>query len=360
MTQMTHPQSLQAHEVLALLSQLQQSFREGLNELSMMYGDRQQLQRATWLRDEGKHGGGWRDEGTDLGILNRGSLNISSVHYDDRPQKRLSSATALSCIVHPQHPRAPSLHTHISWTELKTQDGGGWRLMADLNPSTPNQTQRQYFIDQVSHSLSTLPEEWITYAQDQGDRYFWIPSLKRHRGVAHFYLEQWQSDDRRADLALAQRFGEQVINTYLSLLRESLHESDPPTSEEHQAQLAYHSAYFLQVLTMDRGTSSGVLVHNQNDVGILGSLPQRVDRDLLTSWISLQPSPQNLLLKDLIDALPAQQIVNLTSDIRRVLADIVRAHYRNYPDALALQARGDILPPTVANHQSEVSITNIT
>ena len=357
MTTMTRPQSTQAQEVLALLTQLQKSFREGLNQLSRDYGDHQPLIRTTWLRDEGKHGGGWRDEGTDLGILNRGSLNISSVHYDDLPKKRLSSATALSCIVHPNKPRAPSLHTHISWTELKTQKGGGWRLMADLNPSLPDKNQQQYFIDQVSQSLSALPAEWVKYAREQGDRYFWIPSLKRHRGVAHFYLEQWQSEDRLADLQLAQRFGTQVIQTYLSLLETSLKESVTPTPLEHQTQLEYHSAYFLQVLTMDRGTSSGLLVHNQNDVGILGSLPQRVDRELLISWISLQPSPQSLLLTELIDALPTQKIVSLTSDLRRDLADIVRTHYRTYPEALALQARGEILPPTVANHQSEVSIT---
>lgn len=353
MSQMTYPKSPRAHEVLDILTQLQHSFREGLNQLSVSYGDGQHLNYTPWLRDGGIHGGGWRYEGTDIGILNRCSLNISSVHYDDLPQKRLSSATALSCIVHPHVPHAPSLHTHISWTELKTEEGGGWRLMADLNPSLPDQDQSHYFIQQVTQGMKTLPAEWVDYAKAQGDRYFWIPYLDRHRGVAHFYLEQWKSDHPATDLKLAQCFGEHVINAYLTLLKQSLERDHTPTTEEVDAQLAYHSAYFLQVLTLDRGTSSGLLVHNQNDKGILGSLPQRIDRDLLTSWVHRLPHPQTVLLQELLNILPEETVVNLTSEIRKRLAEVVRSHYQKYPEAIALQARGDILPPTVAHHESQ-------
>lgn len=229
--------------------------------------------------------------------------------------------------------------------------------MADLNPSLPDQDQRQHFIDRVSQSLSSLPQEWLDYAKAQGDRYFWIPWLDRHRGVAHFYLEQWKSPDPVADLALAQRFSEHVISTYLGILQRSFQEYGAPTEDELKAQIAYHSAYFLQVLTLDRGTSSGLLVHNQNDTGILGSLPQRVDRDLLRSWIDRLPSPQDHLLRRLLDVLPNQQTATLSPEVRRNLAEVVRAHYQSHPEALALQARGDILPPTVANHHSESSIT---
>lgn len=349
--------SVRAAETIKTLTRLQSIFASGLDELSTRFGDGERLKPATWLRDEGAHGGGWRREGTDLGVLNRGSLNISSVHYDDLPEKRLSSATALSCIVHPQHPRASSLHTHISWTELR--DGsGGWRLMADLNPSIAIEEQRARFLSEVSQSLTPLDESQRQHARDQGDRYFWIPSLKRHRGVAHFYLEQWNSGDFEADLALAERFGACVIKTYLGLIEESLSAATVPTEEERRAQLEYHSAYLLQVLTLDRGTSSGLLVHNQNDVGILGSLPQRVSRAILREWIPAQPELQGELLSRLIDALPQDhegdplEVATLTAEVRARLASAVRTYLRDYPEALKLQARGDILPPTVAHHES--------
>lgn len=353
--------SAQAAKTIKMITKLQGIFASGLDELSLRFGDGEALRPTTWLRDEGAHGGGWRREGTDLGILNRGSLNISSVHYDDLPEKRLSSATALSCIVHPQNPRASSLHTHISWTELR--DGsGGWRLMADLNPSIIIEEQRARFLSAVEQSLTPLDEAQRRHARDQGDRYFWIPSLKRHRGVAHFYLEQWNSGDFEADLALAERFGACVIKTYLELVEESLSGSlsrgVTPTEDERSAQLEYHSAYLLQVLTLDRGTSSGLLVHNQNDVGILGSLPQRVSRAILRGWIPSQPELQGELLTRLIEVLPQDhvgdplEVSTLTSEVRARLASVVRAYLSAHPEALKLQARGDVLPPTVAHHQN--------
>ena len=356
---MTHPPRLQlpksqrAQSILAELTSLQTTFANGLDHLSVVHGDGAKLQEVNWLRDEGHHGGGWRRESTNTAILNRASLNISTIHYDDRPDKLLRSATALSCIIHPQDPRAPSLHTHISWTDVKT-GRGGWRLMADLNPSLVNEVYRRRFFERVGDSLSTCGPEALADAIAQGDRYFYIPVLERHRGVVHYYLEQWSSGSDETDLEVATGFGARVIETYLELLNETLRAHTPPTQAERDRQLYYHSVYFLQVLTLDRGTSSGLLVHDQNDAGILGSLPQQVDPALLRSWCDRLPTPQGLLLSRLIDCLPSPEEGGrasvLSPAVRVALAQEVRAHYRAHPEALALQARGAILPPTVAHH----------
>jgi len=358
MPEMTPPRSPRAREVLAQLTALQERFRAGLDALSARLGDGAPLARAEWLRDEGAHGGGWRYGGHerapfDGGLLNRGSLNVSCVHYDDQPAKALSSATALSCIVHPAHPAAPSLHTHVSWTELRAGEGGGWRLMADLNPSLPREEDRARFVGEVLESLGALAPQWRAYALAQGDQYFEIPSLGRRRGVAHFYLEQWSTGDAEGDARLAAGFGARVVDVYLSILSSALERAGAPreaTEEQRAAQLAYHSAYFLQVLLLDRGTSSGLLVHDQNDRGILGSLPQRVSAPLLREWVPRQPPLHGALLTRLLDALPDAPVVTLTDDLRATLARECRAFYRAHPAALDLQARGDVLPPTVAHH----------
>ncbi|MBH23487.1 MAG: coproporphyrinogen III oxidase [Myxococcales bacterium] len=346
---LTPPSSTKAQRVCVLLETLQGRFADGLDRLSRAHGDGATLQPASWLRDGGRHGGGHRREATETGLLNRASLNISSIHYDDLPEKRLSSATALSCIVHPAHPRAPSMHMHISWTELRGGQGG-WRVMGDLNPSIPVEADRERFLQAFARGLTGAPEGTLEAAVAQGDRYFAIPALDRHRGIAHAYLEQWNSGDAEADEALAVRFGEEVIDAYLAIVDDALADGRPPTDEERAAQLRYHSLYLLQVLTLDRGTSSGLLIHNQNDVGILGSLPNRVDRDQLASWISKLPSPQDTLLAALVEALPEGSPSVLTPEVRLALAQVVRSHYQRHPEALALQARGDVLPPTVANH----------
>jgi coproporphyrinogen III oxidase len=68
----------------------------------------------------------------DTPVYGRASVNVSVVHYDDEPEKALSAACALSAIVHPLNPHAPSMHLHTSWTSKK--DGRGyWRIMAECS-----------------------------------------------------------------------------------------------------------------------------------------------------------------------------------------------------------------------------------
>ena len=223
-------------------------------------------------------------------------------------------------------------------------------MMADLNPSIPNDLDSEEFRIAVERGLAGLPKAERSHAFAQGDRYFYIPALERTRGVAHCYLEQWRGGDFHTECQIAKRFSSSVIDTYLSILERAYSEQTAPTAEERLAQLDYHTLYFLQVLTLDRGTSSGLLVHKQNDRGILGSLPMYVSPHRLQSWVERLPAPQDQLLKTLIAALPAGEPVRVDEACRERLAAIVRAHYQEKPEALALQARGDRLPPIVAQH----------
>jgi coproporphyrinogen III oxidase len=343
---MTPAQSARAGRARALVEALRDRFVAGLEGASARIGPPTRFRRVAWARDEGRHGGGARAVAADTPAFGRASVNVSQVHYDDLPEKRLASATAFSSIVHPAPPRAPSVHIHISYTELR--DGTGyWRVMADLNPSHPDEADREAF----SEALRGAAGELYFEANGQGDRYFFIPALDRHRGVTHFYLEGYATGDFDVDVAFAESIGQAAIDAYLGLLETRLGEAAAPTEAERATQLAYHTLYFFQVLTLDRGTTSGLLVHDQNDVGILGSLPPRVDRGLLASWRSRLPEPQDRLLDDLLAALPSEDVVVVGDDEKAALARAVRAHYRRHPDALRLQAAGDITPPTVANHQ---------
>lgn len=299
---------------------------------------------VTWQRDGGRHGGGRRLVAA-TGPLQRASLNVSAVHYDDLPDRRLSSATSLSCIVHPEHPRGPSIHMHVSWTELRDATGY-WRVMADLNPSIEDPAATARFTAALREASGALYER----ARAQGDRYFHIPALGRARGASHFYLEQHRTADPAADLALAEGVGTAAIDAYAELLAQAL-AGPAPTQAERALQLAYHTLYAFQVLTLDRGTSSGLLVHSDNDVGILGSLPARVDRDLLASWRDRVPEPQGALVDDIVAALLPRVPSPIGDAQKRALAAVLRAFYATHPQALALQARGDVLPPTVANHR---------
>lgn len=340
----TFAKSPDAVAALSLVESLQSRFGEGLEAVAAKAGAPTELQRVSWLRDEGRHGGGTR-LATAGGIFNRGSVNVSQVHYADMPDKRLESATAVSTIIHPTHPRAPSVHIHVSWTKLRG-GRGYWRMMADLNPSIPLEADKARFAD----ALEAVAPQYAA-ASEQGDRYFFIPALDRHRGVTHFYLEDYATDDPAADAELARTVGEAAIDTYLQILEGAVVDAPPPTDEDRAAQLAYHTVYLFQVLTLDRGTSSGLLVHADNDLGIMGSLPSHVDRALLSSWRERVSAPVTELVDGLVAALPDASPAPVTDEAKLALAQAVRAFYRAHPEALKQQASGGIAVPTVANHR---------
>lgn len=329
-----------------MLEALQRRLAHRLESAAEFAGSPRPFVPVTWLRDRGRHGGGERLQTGDTAVFNRASVNISSVFYEDMPEKRLTSANALSAIVHPAHPRAPSVHMHISYTALR--DGTSyWRMMADLNPSHPDDAQTRRFVS----ALSVAAGPHYAAAAAQGARYFYIPSLQRHRGVAHFYLEQFSTGDFTRDIALGSNLGEAVIEAYGTILDGVYQTRLAPTVREREQQLAYHTLYLFQVLTMDRGTTSGLLVHAQNDVGILGSLPSHVSPALLASWRARVPAVKVALVDALVAALPVSDRAAVTVSVKRELAAAVRVFYKANPSALQLQARGEVLPPTVANHR---------
>jgi coproporphyrinogen III oxidase len=326
-----------------LVRNLQKRFVEKLNVLSQNIGEKKDFQEVTWLRDEGLHGGGSRFEFSDEKLFNTGSVNVSQVHYDDMPEKKLTSATAISTIIHPRNPNVPSFHMHISLTELR--DGTAyWRLMADLNPSIYNEHDKNVF----DVALSNASEEIYEEGAKQGDLYFNIPALERHRGVSHFYLENYQTDDKKADEEFALKFGEGVIDSYIDIITDAYEKRASCSSKEIRSQLEYHTLYLFQVLTLDRGTTAGLLVHNQNDLGIMGSLPSYVDRELLRSWAIRVKSPQDILVNELVEAINIDGEIDAPTKIK--LAQVVRAHYKNHPEALKMQAKGETIPSTVDNH----------
>ncbi|PRQ05247.1 coproporphyrinogen III oxidase [Enhygromyxa salina] len=342
----TRSRSHTAAAALDLVEALQRRFKLALEQLSTTAGAPRPFEPVEWLRDQGTHGGGHRYVAAETPVFNRAAINVSQVHYDDDPHRKLGSASALSTIIHPQDPRAPSVHVHVSWTERKDHSGY-WRMMADLNPAVPDAAATASF----AAALREVAPELYPDASAQGDRYFFIPALGRCRGATHYYLEGYASGDLDADMRLAQRFGEAALDRYTALLDPALMHPQPPSAELRGRQLAYHSLYLFQVLTLDRGTTSGLLVHDQNDVGIMGSLPSFVDRELLASWVLRLPEVQQPLLRGILAVLPESSPSPVSDEVRAELAKVVRAHYRAHPEALALQASGDVTPPTLDNHR---------
>lgn len=291
-------------------------------------------ERVEWHRDQGRCGGGHR-LALDAPSINQASINVSQVQYEHLPEKKLRSATALSSIIHPASPRCPSLHLHISWTEFRETEGY-WRVMVDLNPSIVSAKMTQMFEEDLRQAAG----DHFDFGRRQGDQYFYIPALRRHRGVSHFYLEGLKP--LAEDWDFAYHFASQMILSYGRILEH--HRDVPFTQEDEQLQLGYHTLYFFQVLTLDRGTTSGILVHDENDEGILGSLPRWIKPALLSSWKADVPGGCQALVQALIDVLPGEDKVEITPAIKRACATVLRDFYSRFPEQLKHQAQGFIEP----------------
>lgn len=310
--------SIEAQAVNSLVLGLQQMFVIELNKLSGSSA----FVAKEWFRDEGRHGGGIRYVSVNEQLFNRASVNVSQVHYADIVSNDLASATAISSIIHPHNPYIPSIHIHICWTEMKNAKGC-WRMMADLNPAIENNSATTLFKDH----LKKVAYKQYKLASAQGDQYFYIPALKRHRGVAHFYLEGYNSGNIALDTQLARSFGQAVIDCYLSIFLKAIEDFPNPQAKDYQKQLAYHTLYLFQVLTLDKGTSSGLLAHNQNDLGILGSLPAQIDKALLANWKSQLIAPQQQLLLAILKVLPDESPCLISEKVKLALANVVRQYY---------------------------------
>ena len=332
--------AIKAYEIVRTL---QKEFVDKLDDLSAKFGENKKFEEVNWLRNNGVYGGGSRFEGRDEVLFNTASVNVSQVHYDEDLTKSLQSASAISTIIHPKNPNIPSIHIHISLTSFK--DGNSyWRIMADLNPSLGNMEDKKIF----DESLKQISKESYEEGTKQGEKYFFISALKRHRGVSHFYLENYKSENKQKDFAFALNFGKTVIDTYVDIISNAFETRKTFSAQDIKKQLDYHTLYLFQVLTLDRGTTSGLLIHNENDIGIMGSLPKFVNKKLLISWIENMEEIQKTLLENIINSIDDNGVIN--TQTKEKLAQVVRNHYKNNPDALKYQASGTVIPNTVNNH----------
>lgn len=320
--------SEKAINALAMLTQAQHYFVAQLSALCQQQQLGQKFSTQEWLRDNGQHGGGLRFEAPQNSLFNQASVNVSQVQYEDRPDKAFISATALSTIIHPIDPMAASIHIHVSWTELRSGKSY-WRLMADLNPSIACAVDSKRFTE----TLQKVAGNYFEQAKKQGDDYFYIPALKAHRGVSHFYLEAFNPQEIDGE-RFASNFVYAVIDSYIEIFSGKLNTKQvdsTPAESAKNLQLDYHTLYFYQVLTLDKGTTAGLLVHDQNDVGTLGSLPRFINRDLLTQWINKTPVPRHKLVRDLVALLPNNNRCEVTTEIKERIAQAMRSHYQDYP-----------------------------
>jgi coproporphyrinogen III oxidase len=325
--------------VVNIVNKLQLRFVTKLQELDS--NKEKSFYPISWLRDDGLHGGGTRYQSPlKSNVFKQATVNVSSVYFDDVSKYPIDSATALSVIIHPKHPYAPSMHFHISYTEPR-KGKAYWRLIADLNPAIPLVEDKEAFSSAIQN-VQYISKELYSDSEIFGNKYFYIPSLGRHRGIYHMFVGKLDEDeicfDDSCDLAID--LAEKAVTTYAMLVEKAILKYPDISKEDLDQQIAYHTLYLYQVLTLDRGTTHGLMAHNQNDVGTLGSLPPVIDIELLEHWMKRTPTPQNILLKKVLDIIPMNGEIN--DNTKSQLANILRIHYKSNIEARKNQADLDL------------------
>ncbi|MYB39138.1 MAG: oxygen-dependent coproporphyrinogen oxidase [Gammaproteobacteria bacterium] len=183
-------------------------------------------------------------------------------------------ATAVSVIVHPRNPYAPTAHMNLRFFLVDTGDvsteeshwhfGGGF----DLTPFYP-------FLEDVRHWHEVAQEaagEHYAAMKQACDRYFYLPHRGETRGVGGLFFDDWRAGGFEASLGLAKAVGNAFADAYLPILRRRL---DTPWGEREERWLAIRRGRYAEFnLALDRGTRYG-LQSGRRVESVLASLPPR-------------------------------------------------------------------------------------
>lgn len=220
--------------------------------------------------------------------------------------------------------------------------------MSSLSPvfEFPNDTKT------FKATINSCTRECIAKdAIEFGDKYYYMEPFGRTRGSSHMFIPyiECNKPGHMTDfvaLGLTESMAKRTIYEYGRFMQRTLDEHRPKTltEEDYAAQLEFHTVYFFQILVLDCVTTSFLLSHADNDIGILGCLPKRIDGALLTSWKEKIGEPQTILLDSLIECLPnkGEGVSEITYETRADLAKAVRAYYREDLERLKGQAWMDM------------------
>ena len=181
-------------------------------------------------------------------------------------------ATAISVIVHPRNPYAPTAHMNLRFFVVETANadpphwhfGGGF----DLTPHYP-------FLEDARHWHETArgaAGEHYEAMKQACDEYFLLPHRGEVRGIGGLFFDDWREGGFDACFRLASAVGNAFADAYLPILHRRL--QMPWGEAEERWMLLRRGRYAEFNLALDRGTRYG-LQSGRRVESVLASLPPR-------------------------------------------------------------------------------------
>ncbi|MEM9742758.1 MAG: oxygen-dependent coproporphyrinogen oxidase [Pseudomonadota bacterium] len=203
---------------------------------------------------------------------------------------RAFEATAVSLIVHPRNPYAPTTHMNLRFFTIVDADdawyfGGGFDLTPYYGFEEDCVHWHQTAADAVGSHYPRLKQAC--------DEYFYLGHRQECRGIGGIFYDDWVEGGFEASFQFTQAVGEAFIDAYLPILE--ARKAMPYGEAEREWQLYRRGRYAEFNLAIDRGTQYGMQSGRRIE-SVLASLPPLVAWHY--NYAPVADSPEATLLSD--------------------------------------------------------------
>ena len=181
------------------------------------------------------------------------------------------SASALSVIVHPYHPRIPTVHMNVRFFYVEHGDGH-WHFGGGMD-LTPYFLGLEDATTWHAHARQACVDE-AQYRQfkQQCDDYFYLPHREEGRGIGGLFFDDLNEPDFETCFGIAVRVCEQFRAAYSTIFNHR--KSDLWCATDENWMLHRRGRYAEFNLIYDRGTRYG-LQSGRRVESVLASMPPR-------------------------------------------------------------------------------------
>lgn len=179
-------------------------------------------------------------------------------------------AVAISLIVHPENPFAPTTHMNLRFFIIEAEEpvwyfGGGY----DLTPYYPHKEDIVHWHKTAAAACGAHYEA----LKAKCDEYFYIGHRNECRGIGGIFFDDWAEGGFESSLDFVRSIGDSFIAAYQPILNKR--KATSYTDAERDFQLYRRGRYAEFNLAIDRGTKYG-LQSGRRIESVLASLPPLV------------------------------------------------------------------------------------
>jgi coproporphyrinogen III oxidase len=180
-------------------------------------------------------------------------------------------AAAISLIVHPRNPYAPTTHMNLRVFVVEADPrvwyfGGGF----DLTPYYGFEDDCRHWHATARAACQPFGSDVYAELKRACDEYFFLPHRNEARGIGGLFFDDWTRGGFEASFAFVRSVGDHFLPAYAPILERR---ADAPYGQRERAFQLYRRGRYAEFnLAIDRGTRYG-LQSGRRVESVLASLP---------------------------------------------------------------------------------------